>query len=253
MLPEFTQCQCPKHGPYTAVRCPGLPPAGTDCPKCIDEDYARREEAKRARSLQQMRSQKLKEIVGAAGIPPRFSSRSLDDYGATEPGQRIALSVCRRFAATWPEQYRKGGSLVFTGGPGTGKTHLGCAIANEIMAQHMATVVFGAVSTLIRSVRSTYNKSSDRTETQAIADLLLPDLLIMDEIGAQTGSDHELQLLFEIINSRYQNLRSTILISNLNQEELRKFLGHRVMDRFNECGTVLAFDWQSHRVCGSAA
>jgi DNA replication protein DnaC len=101
------------------------------------------------------------------------------------------------------------------------------------------------VSTIIRSVRSTYGGKG--SETQALNELLKPDLLIMDEIGAEGGSDHDTKLLFEIINKRYENLRPTILISNLNAEALERYLGQRVMDRFRECGMVVAFDWASFR------
>jgi DNA replication protein DnaC len=244
---EFTTCHCPSHGSYTAIRLADAPPVSTDCPRCIDELYAKREVQDKARAEQQMRSKKLKELVAIAGIPPRFATQTLDGYKVTHTEQRFARSVCQAYASTWPEQYRKGGSLVFTGGPGTGKTHLACAIANEIMPSHMASVAFGTVSQILRSIKSTYGGKSERTEEQAIAALLTPDLLIVDEVGAQTGSDHELQLMFEVINNRYQNLRPTILISNLNAEDLERFLGHRTMDRFRECGTVIAFTWQSHR------
>lgn len=53
--------------------------------------------------------------------------------------------------------------------------------------------------------------------------------------------------MFEILNGRYQELRPTILISNLNTDALESLLGQRIMDRYRECGSVLAFDWQSHR------
>lgn len=244
----MAQLQCEVHGSYQAWR-PAeharSPFPIRDCPQCLDEEIAQKTAARREQDAQRMRSKKLREIQSLAGIPLRFATRSFDDYRATTEGQRIAVAICRRFAETWPEQYRKGGSLVLTGGPGTGKTHLACATANTIMPEHMATVAFGAVSTIIRSVRSTYGGKG--SETQALSELLKPDLLIMDEIGAQVGSDHELQLLFEIINKRYENLRPMILISNLNADDLQKYLGHRVMDRFRECGTVLAFDWASFR------
>lgn len=243
----MAEITCETHGKYQAWR-----PADfmhmlqiRDCPKCLAEDEAKRTAAKRASDEQRMRSKKLREIQELAGIPARFRNKSIEDYRATTPGQRAVATISLRYAESWPEQYRKGGSLVMVGGPGTGKTHLACGIANQIMPEHMATVAFGAVSTIIRAIRSTYGGKG--SESQAMNELLKPDLLIMDEIGAEGGSDHDTKLLFEIINKRYENLRPMILISNLNADDLEKYLGQRVMDRFRECGTVLAFDWASHR------
>jgi DNA replication protein DnaC len=239
---------CETHGKYRAWRPANhgfSPLLIRDCPQCLDEEIAKQTADRRAQDTRRMRVKKLTELQGLSGIPPRFRAKSLDDYKATTEGQRIALAICRSYADSWAEQYRKGGSLVMTGGPGTGKTHLACAIGNAIMPEHMASVVFGAVSKIIRSVRSTYGGKG--SETEAVNALLLPDLLIMDEIGAEGGSDHDTKLVFEVINTRYENLRPMILISNLNADDLQKYLGQRAMDRFNECGTVLAFDWASHR------
>lgn len=240
--------ECDAHGKYQAWRQAShesSPYIIRDCPKCLAEDIAKQNAQRRERDAQHARRRRLKEIMGLAGIPARFVDRTLDNYVATTPGQRIALSICRGYAESWLEQFRKGGSLVLTGKVGTGKTHLACAIANAVIPEHMATAAFGTVAKIIRSIKSTYGGKG--SETQAIADLLKVDLLIIDEVGVQNGSDHELTMLFEIINERYQNLRPTILISNLNTDDLEKFLGQRVMDRFRGCGTVVAFDWASHR------
>jgi DNA replication protein DnaC len=136
--------------------------------------------------------------------------------------------------------------MVFCGKPGTGKTHLACGIGRNLINK-FRSVQFLTVLSAIRHIKDTYRRDSERTEQEAINDLLQPDLLILDEIGAQLGSEHEKMLMFEVINERYQQCRSTILISNLNADELTDFLGDRVMDRFRESGAVVAFDWASHR------
>lgn len=250
---ELVTLRCDRHGAYTAYRT--APPAGhapallNDCPKCIDERQFDLDRESRDTQSAKLRQRKMRELADIASIPPRFATCGFDDYQVT-PGnsnQSIALRACRSYAHTWTSQVLKGGSLVLTGSTGTGKTRLACAVANQIIPKHLACVAFGTVSSIIRTIRSTYGKTSHRTETQAIANLLVPDLLIIDEIGASAGTEHELGLLFEIINKRYENLRPMILTSNLNQADLQKYLGHRAMDRFAECGTVLAFDWASHR------
>lgn len=245
---ELAHCECERHGAYSAYRpTDSSAPIAVDCPRCIDELEAARKAARRKRDDQQMRSRKLRDLHELSGIPALYADCTLSDYRVTSTGQRTALAICQGYAESWTEQYRKGGSLVFTGNVGTGKTHLACAIANAVIAEHMATVTFGTVARLIRSVRSTYGGKGRKTEQQALDDLQEVDLLIIDEVGVQNGSDHELAMLFEIINERRQNLRPTIMISNLSADDLKKFLGVRVMDRFRESGPVVAFEWESHR------
>ncbi|MCP1376015.1 ATP-binding protein [Dyella lutea] len=250
---QVLHLECPRHGVFEAYgRTAGAGmPIAQACPRCCDERYhddeTRRREARRQHAEQQMRSRRMREIVAAAEIPARFRDDSLENFNATNAGQRLVHGVCCAYAKTWPEQLQKGGGLLMTGQPGTGKTHLACAIAHAVMANHMSTVKYGTVSSLSRGIRATYGARSEKSESEAMADLVRPDLLIIDEVGAQSGSSHEMQLLFEVIDSRYRELKPTILISNLNAKQLEEFIGQRAMDRFSECGPVLAFDWASHR------
>ena len=205
------------------------------------------EDARKQAEKAAERARKVAALVDRAGIPARFSGRSFTEYQATNPGQKIAASVCRAYTDKWPEKSAQGSSLVLTGLPGTGKTHLACAIANRVMDEHLASALFLPVASMLRLIKETYRKDSPRSEQQVIDSLVSPDLLILDEVGVQVGSEHEKLLMFEVLNERYQELRPTILISNLTAEELEAFLGQRVMDRYRECGSVLAFDWQSFR------
>lgn len=242
---------CPDHGPYVATvttyHVTDRPTVITSrCPQCAAianaEAQARKEAEARAE-----RNRRVANLAAASGIPARFADRDFAGYRATVPGQKIALSVCQAFADAWPDKKRNGGSLVLTGGPGTGKTHLACAVANAVMREHLAVCKFGTVATVLRFIKDTYRKDSELTEQGAIDRLVTPDLLVVDEVGVQIGSEHEKLLMFEVLNARYQECRPTILISNLAADELETFMGQRVMDRYRECGAVLAFDWQSHR------
>ena len=80
-----------------------------------------------------------------------------------------------------------------------------------------------------------------------VAGFIRPDLLILDEVGVQFGSETEKMILFEIINGRYEQLKPTIVISNL-ADALTDYLGERVVDRLREGGgRMLIFDWPSYR------
>lgn len=240
--------KCDKHGAYTAKQLPSvldLPPFVTGCPSCAAE--AKAIEAQRAEAVERIqRAYRIESLRCKSGIPARFRERTLENYRTEVDKQKFALGVAKRMTRAIMDEPQKGASLVLCGNPGTGKTHIACAIGHELIGA-LRSVHFSTVLAAIRHVKETYRRDSDRSEKNAIDDLCSPDLLILDEIGVQVGSEHEKMVLFEIINERYQECKSTILISNLNREELTAYLGERVMDRFSESGAVIAFDWSSYR------
>ena len=254
-LPHSTMVDavCSTHGPYTATVRVWEPGVGfkpltmtSPCPGCTEAERVARE-AEEKSAQDEMRRSRMFELMSHSGIPARFAHRTFDNFVATEHGQKIALSVCRAYASKWPEKRRQGASLVLTGLPGTGKTHLACAIAHEVITHHLRPVLFCSVSSMLRSIKQTYSKDSEINEQEMIDQFADVSLLIVDEVGIQVGSEHEKVLMFEIFNERYQSMRPTILISNLSIKDLEKFLGERIMDRYRECGSVLAFNWPSHR------
>jgi len=254
--PQSEPCEtidaiCPKHGGYTATvttfHVTDRPTVITSpCQKCVAERRAE-EAAKKREQEAAERRYKVRTLRESSRIPARFADSAFANYSAKEPGQKMAAGVCKAFADSWPEKEKGGGSLVLTGSPGTGKTHLACAIGNTVMDEYLADVLFCTMAVMLRHIKNTYRRDSEKSEQQAINDLVRPGLLILDEVGVQIGSEHEKLLMFEVLNARYQDLSPTILISNLDGAELEDFLGHRIMDRYRECGSVLAFDWQSYR------
>lgn len=235
---------CERHGEYESRNF--LSRIWSNCPSCTKEEDARKlsEQAERAQAMQ---AEAVRTILRRSGIPLRFSSRTFDTYRASDEKQMRVLRVCKAYAEKFSDRLANGGGIVMCGMPGTGKTHLACSIAHQI-AQAGRTSLFASALSAVRRVKETYRKGSEETEAEAVAKFMLPDLLILDEVGVQFGSDTEKMILFEIINGRYEAMRPTILISNLTEQELSGFVGERAMDRMREGGgVVLAFDWPSQR------
>lgn len=243
---------CPTHGACKAVvmQNPMDPTRQMGpflrCAKCAKE-RADQEEAAKAAQAAREKAAHIQALFGRCMIPYRFRDKTLANYRAETAGQKRALAVAEKFTENWSDNFERGTSLIFTGGPGTGKTHLACGIGSALIEKHQATVMFMGTLEALRSIKATYNRDSEVTEQQAIDRLLEPDLLILDEVGVQVGSEHEKLLLFDVLNGRYQECRPTILLSNLSGSDLEGYLGQRVMDRYRECGAVLAFDWDSFR------
>ena len=97
-----------------------------------------------------------------------------------------------------------GRCAIFVGKPGTGKTHLAIGIALSIMQQQRSPV-FVTVQRLIRRVKDSW-RTKEESESEVIDAFASPDLLILDEVGVQFGSEFEKQLLFDVLNERYEKL-----------------------------------------------
>lgn len=239
---------CNKHGEYlsisTSIKGPYLNlESKTKCPICLQEEINQVQ----ARLLNHNNTV-IANLKKNAQIPPRFENCSLKNYEVINEGARKALMLATRYTEKWLDRLAKGGGLIFCGKPGTGKNHLACAIANEIIEQHQAKVLLSTALRIVRDVKTSWNRDSTKTEDELIKFYASQDLLIIDEIGVQFGSEAEKIILFEIINTRYENRLPTILISNLSVNELSDYIGERVLDRMMEGqGAIVAFDWESYR------
>lgn len=238
---------CETHGEYKGQRVELLGKVMTKpCPTCQQERKAEEEERQEKRNRAH-RQQYIKALFGKSGIPTRFQGRIFDNYRVDNEKQKRAFTLAKRYADKFEDRLTQGGGLVMAGKPGTGKTHLASAIANQVMSTGRSAV-FMSVIRAVRSVKDTWRRDSEANEQKAIDRLLAPDLLILDEVGVQWGSEAEKLIMFEVINGRYENMKPTILISNLPEAELEKYLGDRMLDRMREGGgAVISFDWESYR------
>ncbi len=219
---------CETHGDWMRQETMDGPVLSPDCPQCIEE-------------------RRMSNDLGRAAIPPRYQDHSLETYDASGEGQKKALNACRQYVGDIPETVRRGQNLVFLGTVGTGKTHLACAIGREFIRSGR-TVMYARTSEIIRLIRETWRGDTQDTEQKRYDRLQAYDLLIIDELGQQAGTDNERQILLSVIDNRYdQGNKPTILISNLSAPQLKELLGVPGYDRIRENARVVNFEWESYR------
>jgi DNA replication protein DnaC len=240
---------CPIHGAYEVKLFEGIggrPYGNTRCPSCEKDHQDRLEKERQDRSQRQAEASRLARRERSR-IPQRFKSRSFENYVVECEAQARALSVCRSYAESWAKVSKTGMGLVFSGKAGAGKTHLACSIAHQVIDQG-GEVLFATVAEVMRQVKASFAKDSQTTEQQEIDHFSGIQLLILDEVGMDYGTDFNKALIFEILNNRYENVLPTILLTNLDTPALVDYMGERLVDRMREAGgRMVSFTWGSYR------
>lgn len=242
--------ECEKHGAFeqkvTMLLGKALRSQCPECARIAKQQREERAEAEQALNVRLAISRKL----GDSLIPKRFADRSLANYRVEHKDQAEALRFCRHYVKTFAQIAETGRCMVLLGKPGTGKTHLGAGMANDLMRSTSHSAVYRTVGSVLQAIRATYDRSSEATEASILASLIEPSLLVLDEVGVskEQPSDFELTTLFAIINGRYEQVKPTVVISNLSPEQLPVAMGERCVDRLREGGMIVVpFEWESHR------
>ena len=119
-------------------------------------------------------------------------------------------------------------------------------VANSLVASHSVRII--KLVDMVREIKNTWQRGTEASEIDVINHYTQLDLLIIDEAGIGFNSDTEKMLIFDIIDGRYQNMKPTMIISNLDMDELTSAIGERVIDRLRDGGgQKLVLNWESYR------
>ena len=136
--------------------------------------------------------------------------------------------------------------FILHGSRGTGKSHLAAAIANHVMRQRdpRQLVLFFVVPELLEMLRSGY----DQGDYQELLDLCKSvDLLVLDDLGAESGTSWADEKLFQIVNRRYIDGAPTVVATNCRLRELEPRIYSRLADDRNVVIGVTAPDYRQRK------
>lgn len=199
--------------------------------KAHDEEIAKLEE-KQARRDKLERYQK-------SGVPERYFFESLDTYKINNDMQATAAKATTNYLhAVKCGEFK---SFVLIGNAGTGKTHLACSIVREAGGKYRTA------PDIVEEMRRAKSFTSNDTEADIIKNYGHVPLLVIDEIGRGIAAADEKYMLYQILNSRYNTRKPTVLISNHKKADFLQYIGVAAADRLVESADIWELNGESYR------
>lgn len=173
-----------------------------------------------------------------SGCPERHRARAIERHEAT--GQ-------------WGEEYRKlrdglasGPLIVLFGKRGTGKTQLAIGLMADVCLKTQKPVHYCKAMDLFREIRACYRKDGP-DEVKTVDRFCGYACLVVDEAHERSDSEWENRTLTNIVDRRYDAMKTTILVSNLDRKSFGDALGPSIVSRIHEAGIVVDCNWSSFR------
>ena len=129
-------------------------------------------------------------------------------------GKNPVMKVARDYVSKWSDFASKNAGLVLWGDVGTGKTFFAACIANALVEQNVS-VKMTNFSTILNDLfaESDKNKYLDRLNDH--------NLLIIDDLGIERGTEYALEQVYNVIDTRYKSGKPLIVTTNLTLDELK--------------------------------
>ena len=160
----------------------------------------------------------------------------------------LALKRCKTYCDKADEVVDKGMGIYLWGASGVGKTHITACMANDLIKNHRKEVLFTNFYQISKAIRDTYNGGGTETENSIINKIADVEVLFLDDLGTESlskndGNNFMQDKIFEIINARYNNNKSTIFTSNYSIGELTAQRGfmEKTIDRILEMSTAIIY------------
>lgn len=190
----------------------------------------------------------------SAQIPKRYQHCSLESFKEKMPVLKNAKARVQEFVDLWPST-DDGRGLLLIGPCGSGKTHLAVAALVEIInSGKPGRVLFSNFQDLIQEIQASFDSDEVPSKSELLRPLLETDLLVLDELGSQKPTTFVQDILYYVINTRYNEERTTIFTTNYTdnpdakEEPLAARIGTRLRSRLYEMAALVPFTGASdHR------
>jgi DNA replication protein DnaC len=157
------------------------------------------------RECEQRRGNRMRRLLQDSGLP---LEKSLENFDL----KRMPARVSRQLKVLLEGGFldRKENVLAF-GNPGAGKSHLLCAIAQELIATQGRKIKYTTCALLVQDLLVAKRELQLRQEIKRLAKY---EGLIIDQMGYVQQSREEMEVVFTMLAERYER-GSVLLTSNL--------------------------------------
>ncbi len=160
----------------------------------------------------------------------RFENFSLDYYRSDARNLRLmgrTLEIAQKYADDFS---LSSGNLLFFGRTGLGKTHLSTAIARRVIERGF-DVKYDSAQNVFADFEFDRFKNNYGAEAPRADKYLEADLLIIDDLGTEAVTQFTVTCLYNIINTRLNAGKPTIINTNLGEDELATRYNDRIYSR----------------------
>ena len=212
-----------------------------ECPLCNDSGFLD------TKMCGCMRKKLIEAGFEASGMGNLLREQSFENFDLTyyqnDPAaarrMEQILARTKQYAETF--EAGKSGNLVLFGGTGLGKTHLSSAVARGVIERGCDVFYVSAVSMLSDFERERFGNSAGGETGVDTGVYFACDLLIIDDLGTEVNNQFTTSVLYNVINTRLNRRQSTVINTNLTQDEFRKRYWDRITSRVLGEYTVLPF------------
>ena len=171
-----------------------------------------------------------------------FENFSLEYYKQSEQTYSI-MSTIYKVLSKYAQDFsaETSGNIAMFGGTGLGKTHLSSAVAGMVIEKGHDVYYASALSLFADFEMRRFGNSSSASADGNIDRYFDCDLLIIDDLGTEVTNQFTTSCLYDIINSRLNAKKPTIISTNLSQDEFRKRYWDRITSRVLGEYSILPF------------
>ena len=144
------------------------------------------------------------------------------------------------------EHMTRNEQIVLYGKRGTGKSFHASCIANAVIERGFSCLVTD-IKQVVNLMESSFEKRSGNLER-----ILAPDLLILEDLGAQRSTEYVMEHVYDVIDGRYKAGKPMVITTNFDfRERILNATADdpwgRVFDRIVEVGFPVKYDGNSRR------